>query len=88
MNNNKSHLSSSERIAGYLFYSCKLAMLGAKLRKEGRQDESWTEEENKEYDAVGDEIDLWWYSLSEEEIEVIEPIEVMLAKLTLGESVI
>ncbi len=83
-----SNLSSSERIAGYLFYSSKLAMLGAKLRKDNREDETWTSDEEKEWDIICDEIDPWFYSLSQEERNAIKGVEEVLSKLTRGESLI
>lgn len=75
-------LSSSERIAGYLFYSAKLAVLGSKLRKNGREDETWTLDEEKEWDTICDEIDPWWYALTEEDKKVLEPVEEILGLIT------
>lgn len=83
------NLSSTERIAGYIFYSAKLAMLGAKLRKENRPDESWTEQEHKEWDFICDELEPWHHALSEEENLIInENIGIFMAKLIRGESIL
>lgn len=80
-----SELSPSERVAGYLFYSTKLAMIGARLRKDNRADESWTVEEEQEWDDCCDELDGWWYALSKEEREFIEPAQLVISVLTRGE---
>ena len=81
-------LSSCERIAGYLFYSSKLAMVGARLRKNNRSDFSWTPEEHEEWDSVCDEVEPWWYALSDEEHAALSDVEVFMAKLTCDESVL
>jgi hypothetical protein len=82
------NLSSSEKIANYLYYSTKLARLGAKLRKDNRKDETWTLAEEEEWDAICDEIDPWFYSLSQEERDSIKNVEEVLSRLTRGESLI
>jgi hypothetical protein len=79
------NLTTVERIAGFVAASAKLAAVGAKLRKNGRQDETWTKEEEAEWDAAADEIDPWWYSLSPVEMDSVRPIEVVFASITNGE---
>lgn len=74
-----------ERLAGYLHYSTKLAMVGAKLRKGDREDSTWTPEEEAEWDAVCDELDGWWYALTPEEKKALEPADLIIASITRGE---
>lgn len=78
-------LSPPERISGYLYYSAKLSMLGAKLRKDNRDDSSWTPEEEEEWETIGEEIEPWWYALSKEEKEAISAVEIIMGSLTRGE---
>jgi len=78
-------LSPVERVAGYLYHSAKLAMVGAKIRKGGREDSTWTKEEDAEWDAACDELDGWWYAMSDEEKEAIKPADSIIASITRGE---
>lgn len=80
-------LTSTERIANYLFYLTKLAALGARLRKDERPDESWTVEETKEWDDVCDELEPWCYALSDREREAVDFVEEFVVKLMRGEIV-
>lgn len=75
-------LTSCERLAGYMLVSSKLAVIGARLRKDGREDHTWSEAEIEEWDKACDEIDPWWFALSEEEKEGLKNIEVFMADLT------
>lgn len=81
-------LSSPERIAGYLFYSSKLAMCGARIRKDNRTDYSWTPEEEEEWYSICDDLESWWYALSDEEHTALDAVEIFMAKLTRAESVL
>ena len=74
-------LTSCERLAGYMIASSKLAMIGARLRKNGRDDKIWSVDENKEWDEAADELDPWWYSLTSEEMEKVKEIEVFMADI-------
>jgi hypothetical protein len=78
-------LSPVERVAGYLYHSAKLAMVGAKLRKDNREDDTWTKEEDAEWEAAAEELDGWWYAMSEEEKTAIEPADLILGSITRGE---
>lgn len=78
-------LTPGERIAGYLQLSSALAVLGAGLRKGGREDETWSEEEQQRWDAATDALDPWWYAMSDEEKAAIQPVELVLAQITRGE---
>lgn len=59
-------LSPQERMAGYLVRVARLAELGVKLRL-AKEDNEWTEEESKEWENICDEIDPWFYALTNEE---------------------
>lgn len=78
-------LPAPERMAGYLLCSAKLAALGARLRKNNRADDTWTDEEDAEWDAISDEMDYWFYALSDEERTLLDPIETFFSSLTRGE---
>ena len=75
-------LTPCERLAGYMLVSSKLAALGARLRKDGRKDSTWTIEEDEEWYNACIETDPWWFAMSEEEQEAIKKIEVFMADLT------
>ncbi len=79
-------MNSSEIIARYLMHSARLAVLGSTIRKDNRSDESWTKEESDEWDAICDDIDPWWYALSEEDKKKIDCVQEVMSKLTCGES--
>lgn len=78
-------LSPVERIAGYLLVECKLIAILARLRKNGRSDETWTIEEEAEWEDACDQVDPWAYALSEEELEAIKPITCYLSSIGRGE---
>lgn len=78
-------LSPVERVAGYLHLTTKLAMVGARLRKDNRDDSTWTLEEEEEWYSICDELDPWWYALSDEERKTIEPANLIIASITRGE---
>ena len=78
-------LPSPVRCAGYLARSALAAEYGANLRTKYKNDEDWTLEEQAEWDKLVDETDPWFYALSQYEIDVIAPAELMLASLCRGE---
>ena len=78
-------VSVSERLAGYLLRVAELASVGAQLRSK-KEDEDWTEQENKLFEAFQDSIDPWLAALSEEEKQFLHKFEVELfAPITRGE---
>lgn len=79
------NLTPVERVAGFLVLSAKLATVGAKLRKNGRSDDTWTAEEETEWYEVCDQMDIWYYSLSDDERDAIRPVELILGSITRGE---
>lgn len=78
-------LEPCERVAGYLLYSSKLAVILSRLRKNGRRDETWTEEETKEWELACDDLDPWWYALSTEDQDALLPAQVVIAAASNGE---
>lgn len=75
-------LTSCERLAEYMIASSKLAMVGARLRKNNRDDKTWTTDENKEWNDAADELDPWYYSLTTEEKDKVKKIEIFMADIT------
>ena len=75
-------LTPVERVAGFVLASAKLAVVGARLRKDGRQDDTWTDEENAEWDNAADEIDPWSHALTEEDRKHLWNIEHTFACIT------
>jgi len=78
------------RLAGYLSRMAAADEVGARLRlahaKESTDhDEKWTAEEEAEWERVTDEIDPWWYALTEEEKVLLNPVSVFTACLCRGE---
>lgn len=78
-------LLPGQRIAGFLSRSAKLAELGAFLRANDRADETWTEQEIKEWNDLCSEFEVWRYSLRENEYEIIEEVDEFLASICRGE---
>lgn len=78
-------LPPSLRVAGYLARSARHAELGARLRLNGRPDESWTPEEDAEWDRLCDEIDPWWYAMTDEDKAEARKVDLYLASLCRGE---
>src|SRR5271166_700760 len=77
-------LSSIERMSGYLKRFAALADVGARLRKDEREEETWTEAEEAEFDAASEELDGWYHSLSNKEAAHIEETERTLCDLASG----
>ena len=77
-------LSPPERLAGYLLVKSRLAVLGARLRKDDRQDDTWSVDEVFEWEAISDEIDDWNLCLSPQDIVVLQNIEWFVSDLTCG----
>lgn len=77
------------RLAGYFARTAALAECGARLRTE-KEDEDWTEEENAEWDRLCDEIEPWFYALSDAEREFLcgQKFDDFLGKLTRGEDML
>ena len=77
------------RIAGYLTRNAALSEYGAKLRTV-KQDEEWTEEENTEWDRLCDQVEPWWYAMSDDERNWLrrEGVENILGKLCRGEEIL
>lgn len=73
------------RLAGYLSNLAKLDEYGAKLRTKYDKDESWTREDEKEWDDLCDLNDPWHYALSSEEHQLLEPIVLFMSCLCRGE---
>jgi len=76
-----SKLSPQERMAGYLARSSEHAVVGARIRKDGRDDWSWSIEESDEFDTAGEAIDPWWEALSAKERKAVEPAALIIARL-------
>jgi hypothetical protein len=75
-------LTPSERLAGYLFTSAKLAVFGARVRKNDKDDKNWPPEEIEEWDSLANEIDPWFYALTEQELQLLKPIESIIASIS------
>jgi len=60
----------SVRMGGYLKHNALLCEYGAKLRSV-KEDEEWTEEESEEWDRLCDELDPWFYALTDKEREAL-----------------
>ena len=80
-------LPQNLRIAGFLKLSAVLNEYAAELRL-AKDDSEWTDEESKKWDELADELDGWWWAMSQEEIEFIRPISVRTAIIACGESII
>lgn len=88
--NQISALSPQERVAGYLVHSAKLAELGARLRTKYKDvsddyNEGWNAEEEDEWDRHADELEKWFYELTQDEIHVVKYVEKVLSPLTRAE---
>ena len=83
------NLHPTVRIAGYLARNMALAECGAKLRTV-KEDEEWTEEEEAEWDRLCDELDPWFYALTDAERELMTKIDAnfFVSKLARGENVL
>lgn len=77
--------SLPERLAHYLMLEAKHAMVGARLRANGRADESWTAQENEEWEAATDELETAYYALSSEERDFVGAASLILGALCRGE---
>lgn len=77
-------LPKVQRLAGYLARLAALDEVGARFRT-NKEDEEWTEEEHNEWDKYCDELDPWWYALSEEEKCSVNYVENYMACLCRGE---
>jgi hypothetical protein len=77
-------LTPQERIAGFMARDARVAEIGCKLRSH-KEDEEWTPEEEKEWDDACDDLDPWWYALSEEEHAAIKEIYLVFSQLARGE---
>jgi hypothetical protein len=75
------------RLAGYLLVEAKLTCLLSELRLNYDDDKNWPEEDEKKYEDLCDELDPWWYALSEEEKAFLQPITIRHAVLSNGESI-
>ena len=80
-------LPQNIRLAEYIIRDAKLALVGAKLRMNGREDETWTEEEVKEWEEAVEEQEPYWYALSEDERGFLRDINRDLAVLCCGEKI-
>lgn len=83
-------LTPQERVAGYLARDAKLAEIGCRLRVRHHHestdyDEKWTPEEEKEWDDACDDIEPWFYALSDEEKQQIWEIVLVFSQLARGE---
>ena len=78
-------MPSGVRVGGYLRRVAALSELGAVLRLGGREDASWTSDEEAEWDRQCDELDAWHDALTEDERAKLELVEVVLAEICRGE---
>lgn len=83
-------LTPQERVAGYLFRLARLADLGARLRTKYKDvstdySEGWNESEQAEWDSFCDDLDDWFYSIKDDEKEVIQRVDSVLGQLTRAE---
>ena len=74
------------KLAGYLATLVKLDECGAKLRTKYNKDDTWTEEDLNEFDNLCDLCDPWYYALSSEDHQLLEPIVLYMACLCRGEN--
>lgn len=84
------NLTPQERVAGYLLVIAKLAEIGARLRTKYKDvstdyDERWNEEEDAEWDACCDELEVWFYSIKPDEKESVQKIDSFFGCLTRAE---
>lgn len=74
-------------IANYIEQSAKLAAIGYKLRtKYAGDDFKWTAEEEKEWDDQCLVADKMWNKLTWQQRDLIESLELILAKICRGEN--
>ena len=72
-------------LAEYLRLNVELARLGAELRKDGRADETWTPEEESQWERIVEPASDLSYDLTAEEKRAIAPVELLLAEICRGE---
>ncbi len=72
------------RLAGYLARMAAVDELGAQLRC-SKEDEQWSEEEQAQWEALCDAVDPWFYALSSEEKQLLNPVIVFMACFARGE---
>jgi hypothetical protein len=73
-------LPPCERIALYLELSARMAFIGAKLRKK----EQWSDDDLDRWDEACGAVSACYFSLSEEEVEIIDPLDKFLSDLDKG----
>jgi hypothetical protein len=69
-----------ERVALYLELSARMAFIGAKLRKK----EKWTDDDLDRWDEVCDAVTACYFSLTDDEMEIIDPLDRFLTDLDRG----
>lgn len=80
-------MSSQERIIGYMKEYLKFTEAAYNLRSNGRSDYSWNEDEANLFEKLSEDLDPWWYVLSEKEKDFLKPIETQLSKMARGEPI-
>jgi hypothetical protein len=78
-------LPLQQRLAGYLQNVANLAVLGARLRMDNPSDDNWSKEDTEAWENLCDEGDKWHYSVSTEELKLIEDACLTLSQLCRGE---
>jgi hypothetical protein len=79
-------LPQNLRLAGYLRHNSELTECLAELRLT-KEDEAWTDEDDKKVEYLRDALDPWWYALSEEEKDFLLPLDLVHAALACGDDI-
>lgn len=87
--NDIQEMHSTVRIAGYLMRLSAFAESAAKLRI-SKEDEEWTAEEESEFEKFCDELDPWFYGMTDDERQFLRKsgIENVFGKIARGEKLV